>query len=447
MSQPLLPEALLAAKGALPADCRDAAATLNRSCACLSLDHTALRRALEAGGEPLYAHILETRPHLFSDSMVFVGEAHLARMAEIIAAIERVVALPAWRDRVLAWAPAIARHAPAAAGVFLGYDFHLDADGPRLIEINTNAGGALLNAKLVRAQRACCRPVAAMFPAPPGQVPVEECFADMFRQEWRRGRGEAPLAHIAIVDDAPAEQYLAPEFELFRQLFEAQGIAAVVADPGQLSFDGAQLHCGGLPVDLVYNRLTDFALEEPAHAALRDAYLADAVVLTPHPYAHALYADKRNLVALCDDGWLATIGVSTDDRRLLAAGVPRTREVLPAVADEFWASRKRWFFKPAAGYGGKAAYRGDKLTKRVFEEIRAGGYIAQEVVPPSERRLQVDAEPQDLKLDLRNYVYDGAVQLVAARLYQGQTTNFRTRGGGFAPVYAVPCQGEGKICR
>lgn len=25
--------------------------------------------------------------------------------------------------------------------------------------------------------------------------------------------------------------------------------------------------------------------------------------------------------------------------------------------------------------------------------------------------------------------------LVAARLYQGQTTNFRTAGGGFAPVF------------
>ena len=40
-----------------------------------------------------------------------------------------------------------------------------------------------------------------------------------------------------------------------------------------------------------------------------------------------------------------------------------------------------------------------------------------------------------LKLDVRCYVYDGAVQLVASRLYQGQTTNFRTEGGGFAPVF------------
>ena len=36
-------------------------------------------------------------------------------------------------------------------------------DGPRLIEVNTNAGGAFLNALLARAQHACC---AVMEPPP-----------------------------------------------------------------------------------------------------------------------------------------------------------------------------------------------------------------------------------------------------------------------------------------
>jgi hypothetical protein len=35
------------------------------------------------------------------------------------------------------------------------------------------------------------------------------------------------------------------------------------------------------------------------------------------------------------------------------------------------------------------------------------------------------------------------VQLVCARLYQGQTTNFRTPGGGFAPVYQAAVFAEG----
>jgi hypothetical protein len=344
---------------------------------------------------------------------------------------------------VLAHAPPIAGHRPAAAGVFLGYDFHLGSDGPRLIEINTNAGGGLLNARLLRAQQACCRQWAPAFPA---QTAVEAEFVAMFREEWRLARGDRPLTRIAIVDETPAAQYLAPEFELFRQLFVAHGIAPLVADPGELSFAGGRLRCGGEPVDLVYNRLTDFALDAAPSAALRDAYLADAVVLTPHPYAHALYADKRNLAALRDAAWLAAIGVGAAERQILQAGIPPTAEVTPDAAAAYWASRKQWFFKPAAGYGGKAAYRGDKLTRRVFDEIARGGYIAQALVPPSERRLLVDGVERDLKLDLRNYVYRGNVQLVSARLYQGQTTNFRTPGGGFAAVFSVSCQGAEKIC-
>ena len=204
--------------------------------------------------------------------------------------------------------------------------------------------------------------------------------------------------------------------------------------------------CGGGAIDLVYNRLTDFALEQESHAVLRDAYLADAVVLTPHPQAHALYADKRNLVALTDEKWLESIGIGVADRLILKTSIPRTEEVSPDNAASFWIDRKQRFFKPATGYGSKAAYRGDKLTKRVFEEISRGGYVAQALVKPSERRLLVDGVEQDLKLDLRDYVYRGEVQLVSARLYQGQTTNFRTPGGGFAAVFSVGCQGEEKIC-
>jgi hypothetical protein len=343
---------------------------------------------------------------------------------------------------VLAWAPEIARHAVAAPGVFLGYDFHLDASGPQLIEINTNAGGGLLNALLARAQKACCADVAAMLPGDSGGATPERLFLDMFRAEWRafavsRGRDGA-LSRVAIVDQAPLTQYLYPEFVLFQRLFAHAGIDAVICDPAELDLrDGALWH-GAKRIDLVYNRLTDFALAEPGNAALRDAYLADAALVTPHPRAHALYADKRNLVALSDAGLLAEWGVDAETRATLAAKIPATELVLPAKADDLWARRRQLFFKPAAGYGSKATYRGDKITKRVFDEVLAGSYIAQALVPPSSRTLRVAAAAVELKLDLRNYVHAGQVQLIAARLWQGQTTNFRTPGGGFAPVLTVP---------
>jgi hypothetical protein len=409
---------------------------LNADCHCVSLDRKGLEAELERVSPGFHDEVMAGRPHLFSDSVAFVSAEHVQRMARLVAAVERVVALPVYREHVLGHAPELARHATPVRGVFLGYDFHLGSSGPQLIEINTNAGGGLLNALLARAQKACCDDVEALLPGDLAGDTPEHLFLDMFRAEWRAfadGKGNcAALATVAIVDAAPLTQYLYPEFVLFQRLFEQAGIRALICDPAELAFR----------VDLVYNRLTDFALEEPANAALRAAWLADAAVVTPHPRAHALYADKRNLVALSDDALLAGWGVDVETRAILANKIPRTELVALDRADDLWARRRQLFFKPAAGYGSKAAYRGDKVTKRVFEEILAGNYIAQALVPPSSRTLQVDEAPVELKLDLRNYVYAGHVQLIAARLWQGQTTNFRTPGGGFAPVLVVPLKRE-----
>jgi hypothetical protein len=382
----------------------------NSDCFCVSLDRDALRRALEA--DPAAAGISS---NVFAALPVFVAREQVDAMARVIRAVEEVVALPAYRA-ALAWMPEVARFDPGARGVFMGYDFHIGAGGPKLIEINTNAGGALLNAILGRAQRACCDEVAALVNGPLPSSSLESVFREMFLREWRlAGRAGAP-SRIVILDDRPEAQFLYPEFLLFAQLFRRSGIEAEVLDPSQLVIDRDTL---------VYNRLTDFSLSE--HAALRQAYLAGEIVVTPHPRAHALYADKRNLTLLSNPRLLRAWGASSETAKILESGVARTRLVMP----ELWSERRKLFFKPATGYGSKAAYRGEKITRRVWEEILAGEYVAQEYVAPGARRI---APGQEMKVDVRNYVYAGEVQLLAARLYQGQTTNLRTAGGGFAPV-------------
>jgi hypothetical protein len=415
-------------------------AWLNRECFCIGADLDALRVWLQQdlAQRGFSGLVVETHPHLFSALPVFVSREHVTKMRAIIAAVESVVALPAYRAAVLAGAPAIARFEPGLRGVFFGYDFHLGEAGPQLIEINTNAGGALLNAELGRAQRACCDEVRGLVTGPVDASSLEERVYRMFLEECRLARGDLPLARIAIVDEAPAQQYLYPEFLLFQRLFEARGVQAVVADPSQLDWRDGVLSHAGERVDLVYNRLTDFYLERPEHAALRDAYLSGAAVVTPHPRAHALYANKRNLALLSDEEHLRGWSVPQETITTLLSGIPSTRPVDPADAEHLWNERKALFFKPACGFGSRGSYRGDKLTRKVFTEILAGDYVAQALVPPSERMLRDADSARALKMDLRNYVYDGEVQLVAARLYQGQTTNFRTPGGGFAPVFYPP---------
>lgn len=415
------------------ADCASPAEQLNHDCFCTTLDREQLDDILRA--DDLNQDLLTTHPQLFSNTTVFISPAQLQQMRNIIYAVERVVSLPAYAQEVLANAPAIAAYNPGTSGVFMGYDFHLNEQGPHIIEINTNAGGAFLNAALVSAQTECCYAAGTLLPLLKKQLDQE--FIAMFLREWKLQRGDKPLTRIAIVDENPAQQFLYPEFKMAQRLFERNAIDVVIAAPSELQFsDGRLLHQGRV-IDLVYNRLTDFSLSGNSLEVLRRAYETGSIVLTPNPHQYALYADKRNLIILGDAEQLEKLGASEIDIEILSAAIPKTQAVTADNAENLWATRKQLFFKPASGYGSRAAYRGDKLTKRVWDEILQGDYVAQQIVLPSERGILVDKEQTALKMDVRAYVYNGEIQLLAARLYQGQTTNFRTQGGGFAPVFVA----------
>lgn len=410
------------------------AQALNQSCRCLTLNPVTLRCDLDS-----VLPALTLPPHCFSSSPVFVSPRTLAKQKCLIEAIERVVALPAYQACVLAYAHENAQFRPPNASVFLGYDFHIDESGqPHLIEINTNAGGGLLCAFLSHAQQPCQHTSTAT-----SQHDVA-ALLEMFEREWRCAHAQAPLLTIAIIDDDPPSQYLYAEFQLVAALFERRDIHAIICSPQALRYDGACLWHEERVVDMVYNRLTDFSLSQPEQKALAQAYLNGHVILTPTPHAYALYANKRNLTILSDDARLQSLGVDEVTRACLLEGIAPTRLVEATQAQALWQKRKSLFFKPTMGYGSKAAYRGDKLTKRVFDDILATEYVAQTFVAPSTRRLfidGIDSIEQDFKFDVRAYVYAQTIQLTCARLYQGQTTNFRTEGGGFAPVM-TPFIGE-----
>ncbi|MDR2678629.1 MAG: hypothetical protein LBB51_04225 [Zoogloeaceae bacterium] len=396
------------------------------------IDRALLARHFAAYGLDAGA-LRQSHPNLLADAVVHVDAEAQQTMAELIAAIEQVAALPAYREAIAARMPESARLDlnlnADCAGVFMGYDFHLTAAGPRLIEINTNAGGAFLNAVLAAAR--------------PGlddrAAELEKTFAEfvaMFGAEWQR----ATPPRIAIVDEAPQTQFLAPEFALARTVFARVGWPTVIADPGELVWQHGRLHytTGATgAIDLIYNRLTDFALAAPRHAHLRAAYAAGAVCLTPNPRAYALLADKRNLILLSDPEWLTAARVPQALQERLLAGIPKTEAVKPENAERLWRQRKQLFFKPADGFGSRAAYRGHKLSRGKFAEILGGNMIAQTITPPSTRRLVTREGQPELKLDVRQYAYRGHIQLTAARLYQGQITNMRTPGGGFAAVAVV----------
>ena len=410
---------------------------LNARCFCMTLDRNLLRQHLkiDTGHEKMWGELQITHPHLFASTPTFVSEYDLLCMLATTQAVERVSRLVSYREQVLSSAPEVSHHDFGPRGVFMGYDFHVTPDGPKLIEINTNAGGAFFNAVLLNAQRACCKDVNDRFLLPDGEG-FEVAITAMFRNEWQLQGRTASLQVIAIVDDAPEQQYLYPEFVLAKAMLERQGFDVHICDPAELTFSDGGLQAGDRTIDLVYNRLVDFTFDKPEHQALRRAYAEGAVVVTPGPHHHAMLANKGNLIMLSDPEALRQMGAGEGDIAALTT-VPRTQAVTPENAPQLWGERKRLFFKPLGGHGGKAVYRGDKTTKSTWAEIARGGYIAQQLVTPSERIVKMGGARESRKMDVRLYTYDGNLIIAAARLYQGQTTNFRTPGGGFAPVFIV----------
>lgn len=411
--------------------CTSEVENVNKSCLCKTLDKEVLFKVL--GDSPLLKDLIRERPNLFSNVAIFLSQEEVKQIQNTIFAIEEIIQSPTFQKKVLENTSEVARMDFGTKGVFMGYDFHLTEDGPKLIEINTNAGGAFLNLILAKAQHSCCS--GAVFPIELDKV--QDSLFDIFMKEWRLQRKDQSLKVIAIMDENPTEQYLYPEFELFSKLFKEKGINIFILDPRLIEHKEGALWFENTKIDLIYNRSTDFYFENGVYSKIRDAYLGNEVVITPNPHHHALYADKENLEIFTSVNELDSLKVSTKTKELLLKGIPRTIKMTEANRSDLWSQRRDYFFKPSKGYGSKATYRGDKLTHKVWEEMRLSRYVAQRLALPGIRIIEKDGKELELKQDIRAYSYDGEVILFASRLYSGQTTNFRTTGGGFAAVFVI----------
>ena len=415
---------------------------INEDCECLPLARPEIDTKLGMGALPKSAEVLlKAQEHIFARTPVFVSADEHRAMLGTIDAIEALTKLDGYRDTVFARA-GLPEVRGKTHGLILGYDFHLTDDGPKLIEVNTNAGGAFIVSHLLRAigpDINCCYN-SKIYNDKTGPDNIDEFITAMFLQEYKRGGGEGVLRTLAIIDENPEAQYLYPDMLIAQDLLKTKGIKTVICDPNDLKYSEGKLWHSGLAIDMVYNRLTDFDLSEQRHSGLRQAYEDENIVLSPAPFHHALFADKRNLILFGEDEKLRGWELDEVHRRALSA-VPKTLNLTPENADEMWGVRKQYFFKPRDGFGSKAAYRGKKITRKVWAQISGGTHVAQEFVPPSLRLVRLEEEPDSdpikLKFDLRVYTYGGQAFAMVARVYQGQTTNFRTRGGGFAPVIVM----------
>lgn len=357
---------------------------------------------------------------VLSPATVVLPRGELARMAGLVRAADRLAAHPAYREALAGALPAVARFDPGHAAVMMGYDFHLTAAGPRLIEVNTNAGGFFPAWQAAR-----------------GLVPLtgrpRQRLLATFGDEmaaYTGGRQAAP-GRIAIIDENPPEQFLYPEMQLYAALFAEEGLAAVIAAPEELNATAAGVTLHGQPVELVYNRHCDFYLDSPGLAGLRAAYLAGTVCLTPNPHAYGLLADKRRLVAWRDQALLLACELTGKEREVLEECVPECRLLADGDREQLWRERAAWVFKPVDRFGSRGVLVGEKMTRGRFDQLDGATTLVQRLAPPPTVEVPGYGE---MKYDLRLFAYRGRILGVTARLYRGQVTNLRTEGGGFARV-------------
>ena len=321
--------------------------------------------------------------------------------------------------------------------VLMAYDFHTNENGDcSLVEVNTNAAGFML---------------ASLMEMTHGQLkysdyaPLKDLRAS-FENElrlWKSGAQGNKVAAtdsqplIAITDEDIDQQKMHAEFLMYKDWFNSFGWSAELCDSKAFSYEGGRLKTpSGRAVDLVYNRLTDFYLEDPEHSALREAYVKNSICLTPNPREYWLLSDKQRLIQLGQAGFLDECGATAQEKESIEKVlIPTFDKTSFSSYDEIWTQRKSLFFKPKRSHGGKSVYRGESVSRKVFERLMSEDILIQRFRPA--QHVPTD-DPRSVlanwKFDLRFYVYEDKIQLTCARIYQGQVTNFSSPMGGFTLV-------------
>lgn len=348
----------------------------------------------------------EVMTNLISEQLICPHRVILPKpvLEDLKSEIKQLYALRSWSEKNLSaqYENFGVKKAPNLS-VCTSFDFHLvNGHEPKLIEINTNAAFLALGIALYD-----------FWQVKPATGFDFAKMVAMFREEARLVGQSSP--NLAIMDEKPEQQRLFIEFLIYQQVFAQAGIDCKIIDVPQV----AELAAG----TLIYNRYTDFYLKEPQSLQLKDLYNAGKVHLSPTPWEYFLVGDKQRL---------------SDWQKQTELPVPKSLlkiyDLATADKDQIWNERKKLFFKPKASFGSKQAYNGASMSRKVFDEAFAQGFVAQEYAPPPEVDVLHDNQNLRLKYDLRCYTYKDELQLVIARLYQGQTTNLKTIGGGFAIV-------------
>ncbi|PIS09913.1 MAG: hypothetical protein COT73_12240 [Bdellovibrio sp. CG10_big_fil_rev_8_21_14_0_10_47_8] len=305
---------------------------------------------------------------------------------------------------------------PGNKSICMSYDFHVTSTGGlKLIEVNTNAAFLAMGYEMYQFRQR---------PLPVADFDFEEIKRNILLEMSLNGKSSAGSFSVAIIDEEPTQQRMYIEFLVYKSWFEKWGWPTEIYDYRNVN-DRAQF---------IYNRLTDFYLSDESSRNLKDRFLKRDVCLSPNPFEYLLLADKQRMIDWSLEKFWQDLPELSHLKSVVQKSLCLTKDLDSYQAEDIWAQRKGLFLKPKRAFGAKQSYRGASISRKAFDEITGKDFIAQEYIPAPEVTFKTPEGPQTFKYDLRFYVYQNRIQIAVARIYQGQVTNLRTPGGGFAPI-------------
>lgn len=358
---------------------------------------------------------------------VYLPRQDLTSMIRLMRTLHRLAHLSSYQNWIKDELPFVAHFNPNHESVMMGYDFHLTDQGPKLIEVNTNAGGGLLAYQTHYPD----------FPSGPFNTKNrhQNSLLNSFVKEMQMFSNNKLTKpnYVVILDEEPEKQFLLSEMLLLLSLFRYWGIKGAVAGPEALNMSEKGVFHQGERVDLIYNRHCDFYLEKEELSGLKEAYLNRTVCLTPNPHTYGLFADKRRMPLWKNQDALKSMGLTQQEREHLDQTIPSCQLFLHQNPEQLWKDRKQLVFKPVTSHGSRGVLLGTRITRSRFANLDPETTLIQSYAPPS----MTDCKKMNkkMKTDFRLFVYQNRVLGVAARIYRGQVTNFQQPGNGYAPVH------------
>ena len=319
--------------------------------------------------------------------------------------------------------------------ILTSYDFHIDKDKvPRLIEVNTNASGYLIGSTLAQYHRLDYKtPLKKL-----KNAFIQEFYAfnkkskssvNKSIQRDSSAVNQAPFIKYpfvitgGLIDENPFTQKMLIEFLMYIDFFKTFNWNFSIYEASKLQLNSHNKLIGkqGKALDFIYNRLTDFYLQN--HPYLAKAYQKNTLCFSPTPMEYHLLSHKQRLILWYQykDEW--------KELKDIKHNLIFTNLITKENKSFVFKNKKKYFFKPTQGHGGKKVYKGKNLTNKKFNMLCSENSLYQEEIPPS---LFKHPNGKEYKYDVRAYCYATRIDLILARCYTGQLTNFKAEDGGFA---------------